>query len=61
MVGNIGNHLAMENEDLKKVWQEMEEIEPLTPIPSKNNAQDIIKAKVMFDSDPPSKPLSKWR
>ena len=53
--------MAIENEDLKKVWQEMEEIEPLTPIPSKNNAQDIIKAKVMFDSNPPSKPLSKWR
>ena len=47
--------------EFEKVWEEMDEIEPLTPIPSKNNSEDIIKSKVMFDSDPPSKPLSKWR
>ena len=50
-----------DKKELKDVWEEMEEIEPLTPIPSKSDSKEIIKAKVMFDSDPPVKPLSKWR
>ncbi len=50
-----------DKKELKEVWEEMEKIEPLTSIPPKNTSEDIIKAKVMFDSNPPSKPLSKWR
>ena len=60
-MGTIFKTQMTDKKELKDVWEEMEEIEPLTPIPPKNTSEDIIKAKVMFDSDPPSKPLSKWR
>lgn len=50
-----------DKKELKDVWEEMEEIEPLTPN-TEDKTKDIIETKVMFDPFiSPPKPFKKWR
>lgn len=50
-----------DKKELKGVWEEMEEIEPLTPN-TDDKTKDIIKTKVMLDPFIiPPKPFKKWR
>ena len=46
--------------ELREVWEEMEKIEPLTPI-VKDKVSDVIMTKVIFDSHSPTAYSTKWR